>query len=161
MWFIFVGTGVNGAGGYSSKIYKIMGSKGFSALLSATWGISGIFSLLLVTWYSERTKRRHMIIFGGIVNSICLMFVVFSIHMQSLVLTCISLNLFHMGFSCFFGAVTWIYITEVTPKQYLYIPFFSKWLFVLILNLVYPYMIDTYGSMRVFGFHAIFALSFL
>ena len=97
LWFMHQSSGVNGAGIYSSQIYRQMGSQNLSVLLTASWGLSGLIAFSLAVLYVEKTSRRFMIIFGGLVDCTCLALMALSVHYGSLASTCISLNMFHMG----------------------------------------------------------------
>ena len=97
LWFMHEFGGVNSVGTYSSQMYRQMGSQNLSVLLTATWGLSGLLAISLAALYVEKTSRRFMIVFGGVVDCTCLALVALSVHHGSLAGTCIALNMLHMG----------------------------------------------------------------
>lgn len=155
LWFVFISTGVNGAGSYSSKIYREMGSKHLSIILSSCWGLSGMLALSISLCYADKARRRFQLIWGSVFNGIVLQLLAHAISIKSVFLTALYQNLFHLIFNAMYGSVTWCYINEICHKDYLHIPYFSKWTFVLTLQQFYPIMIDRFGTINLFMGHSI------
>jgi predicted MFS family arabinose efflux permease len=83
LWCIYIGTGNSATTLYSSQIFRQIGGEKEAVWLTTLYGLSGVLAVFASSFYAEAALRRSMIIFGCIVNAICLQFVSWTIESRS------------------------------------------------------------------------------
>ncbi len=146
-------TGINSILYYAPVIFKETGLNAANSLLQTICiGVVNALATLLAIGLVDKVGRKKLLIGGSVLMAISLTVVAgcFKYHYFDYYIVLVSLLLYVATFSCTFGAVVWVYLSEIFPNRIrgmaLSLATLSLWIADFLVTYAFPIMVKHLGT---------------